>query len=158
MGGAPGQAGRLYWPAASALTARLRRLVTAYQRSNRRELQRQEALSRPDGRRRRRRDTFSPALTMLPPAEGGAAYLQEGGVFMAEGGAAYLAKSGPFVPEAAAHTALMGELFFKERRQRWAMSLYRSLSLSTALSLSLPLSLSSQVVLFRAVRWCYSGL
>uniref|UniRef100_A0A8C5B7V1 Chromodomain helicase DNA binding protein 7 n=1 Tax=Gadus morhua TaxID=8049 RepID=A0A8C5B7V1_GADMO len=118
MGGASGQAGRLYWPAASALTARLRRLVTAYQRSNRRELQRQEALSRPDGRRRRRRD-FNPDLAMLPPAEGGTAYLQEGGVFMAEGGAAYLAKSGPFVPEAAAHTALMGELFFKERRQRW---------------------------------------
>ena len=128
MGGASGQAGRLYWPAASALTARLRRLVTAYQRSNRRELQRQEALSRPDGRRRRRRD-FNPDLAMLPPAEGGAAYLQEGGVFMAEGGAAYLAKSGPFVPEVAAHTALMGELFFKERRQRWAMSLYLGLSI-----------------------------
>uniref|UniRef100_A0AAQ4QGG2 Chromodomain helicase DNA binding protein 7 n=1 Tax=Gasterosteus aculeatus aculeatus TaxID=481459 RepID=A0AAQ4QGG2_GASAC len=33
---------RLYWPAASALTARLRRLITAYQRSNRREQLRQE--------------------------------------------------------------------------------------------------------------------
>uniref|UniRef100_A0A3Q3XRT5 BRK domain-containing protein n=1 Tax=Mola mola TaxID=94237 RepID=A0A3Q3XRT5_MOLML len=46
----------LYWPAASALTARLRRLITAYQRSNRREQLRQEALNRPDGRRRRRRE------------------------------------------------------------------------------------------------------
>uniref|UniRef100_A0A7N6B9N4 DNA helicase n=1 Tax=Anabas testudineus TaxID=64144 RepID=A0A7N6B9N4_ANATE len=36
---------RLYWPAASALTARLRRLITAYQRSNRREQLRQEALN-----------------------------------------------------------------------------------------------------------------
>uniref|UniRef100_A0A8C5FRL1 Chromodomain helicase DNA binding protein 7 n=1 Tax=Gadus morhua TaxID=8049 RepID=A0A8C5FRL1_GADMO len=66
VGGASGQAGRLYWPAASALTARLRRLVTAYQRSNRRELQRQEALSRPDGRRRRRRD-FNPDLAIPAP-------------------------------------------------------------------------------------------
>ncbi|KAK0144812.1 Chromodomain-helicase-DNA-binding protein 7 [Merluccius polli] len=118
VGGASGPAGRLYWPAASALTARLRRLVTACQRSNRRELLRQEALRRPDGRRRRR---FTPSLAMMSSAEGGAAYLQEGGVFMAEGGGAYLAKSGPFVPEAAAHAALMGDssLFFKERRQRW---------------------------------------
>uniref|UniRef100_A0A3Q1BB47 Chromodomain helicase DNA binding protein 7 n=1 Tax=Amphiprion ocellaris TaxID=80972 RepID=A0A3Q1BB47_AMPOC len=50
---------RLYWPAASALTARLRRLITAYQRSNRREQLRQEALNRPDGRRRRRREFLS---------------------------------------------------------------------------------------------------
>uniref|UniRef100_A0AAQ4PVP2 Chromodomain helicase DNA binding protein 7 n=1 Tax=Gasterosteus aculeatus aculeatus TaxID=481459 RepID=A0AAQ4PVP2_GASAC len=56
VGGASGSSERLYWPAASALTARLRRLITAYQRSNRREQLRQEALSRPDGRRRRRRD------------------------------------------------------------------------------------------------------
>uniref|UniRef100_A0A7N8Y3W3 Chromodomain helicase DNA binding protein 7 n=1 Tax=Mastacembelus armatus TaxID=205130 RepID=A0A7N8Y3W3_9TELE len=51
-----GSSERLYWPAASALTARLRRLITAYQRSNRREQLRQEALNRPDGRRRRRRE------------------------------------------------------------------------------------------------------
>uniref|UniRef100_A0A3Q1BB71 Chromodomain helicase DNA binding protein 7 n=1 Tax=Amphiprion ocellaris TaxID=80972 RepID=A0A3Q1BB71_AMPOC len=53
---ASGSSERLYWPAASALTARLRRLITAYQRSNRREQLRQEALNRPDGRRRRRRE------------------------------------------------------------------------------------------------------
>uniref|UniRef100_A0A4W5L9F2 Chromodomain helicase DNA binding protein 7 n=1 Tax=Hucho hucho TaxID=62062 RepID=A0A4W5L9F2_9TELE len=47
-------AGRLYWPAASALTARLRRLITAYQRTHKREQLRQEAMARPDGRRRRR--------------------------------------------------------------------------------------------------------
>uniref|UniRef100_A0A674E9X6 Chromodomain helicase DNA binding protein 7 n=1 Tax=Salmo trutta TaxID=8032 RepID=A0A674E9X6_SALTR len=46
--------GRLYWPAASALTARLRRLITAYQRTHKREQLRQEAMARPDGRRRRR--------------------------------------------------------------------------------------------------------
>uniref|UniRef100_H3C7N9 Chromodomain helicase DNA binding protein 7 n=1 Tax=Tetraodon nigroviridis TaxID=99883 RepID=H3C7N9_TETNG len=51
-----GSSERLYWPGASALTARLRRLITAYQRSNRREQLRQEALNRPDGRRRRRRE------------------------------------------------------------------------------------------------------
>uniref|UniRef100_A0A665VVN4 Chromodomain helicase DNA binding protein 7 n=1 Tax=Echeneis naucrates TaxID=173247 RepID=A0A665VVN4_ECHNA len=56
VGGASGINERLYWPAASALTARLRRLITAYQRSNRREQLRQEALNRPDGRRRRRRE------------------------------------------------------------------------------------------------------
>uniref|UniRef100_A0A667YPA3 Chromodomain helicase DNA binding protein 7 n=1 Tax=Myripristis murdjan TaxID=586833 RepID=A0A667YPA3_9TELE len=55
---------RLYWPVASALTARLRRLITAYQRSNRREQLRQEALSRPDGRRRRRRE-FHPSIAMV---------------------------------------------------------------------------------------------
>uniref|UniRef100_A0A667YNM6 Chromodomain helicase DNA binding protein 7 n=1 Tax=Myripristis murdjan TaxID=586833 RepID=A0A667YNM6_9TELE len=55
-GGSSGTNERLYWPVASALTARLRRLITAYQRSNRREQLRQEALSRPDGRRRRRRE------------------------------------------------------------------------------------------------------
>uniref|UniRef100_A0A674EC32 Chromodomain helicase DNA binding protein 7 n=1 Tax=Salmo trutta TaxID=8032 RepID=A0A674EC32_SALTR len=36
-------AGRLYWPAASALTARLRRLITAYQRTHKREQLRQES-------------------------------------------------------------------------------------------------------------------
>uniref|UniRef100_A0A7N6APP1 DNA helicase n=1 Tax=Anabas testudineus TaxID=64144 RepID=A0A7N6APP1_ANATE len=55
-GNSVGSNERLYWPAASALTARLRRLITAYQRSNRREQLRQEALNRPDGRRRRRRE------------------------------------------------------------------------------------------------------
>uniref|UniRef100_A0A7N8XI17 Chromodomain helicase DNA binding protein 7 n=1 Tax=Mastacembelus armatus TaxID=205130 RepID=A0A7N8XI17_9TELE len=58
-----GSSERLYWPAASALTARLRRLITAYQRSNRREQLRQEALNRPDGRRRRRRE-FLPSISM----------------------------------------------------------------------------------------------
>uniref|UniRef100_A0A4W4F105 DNA helicase n=1 Tax=Electrophorus electricus TaxID=8005 RepID=A0A4W4F105_ELEEL len=52
--GENGKAGNLYWPPASALTARLRRLITAYQRSHKREQLRQEALSKPDGRRRRR--------------------------------------------------------------------------------------------------------
>uniref|UniRef100_A0A8D2ZG83 Chromodomain helicase DNA binding protein 7 n=1 Tax=Scophthalmus maximus TaxID=52904 RepID=A0A8D2ZG83_SCOMX len=60
---ASGSNERLYWPAASALTARLRRLITAYQRSNRREQLRQEALNRPDGRRRRRRE-FLPSISM----------------------------------------------------------------------------------------------
>uniref|UniRef100_A0A667YKP1 Chromodomain helicase DNA binding protein 7 n=1 Tax=Myripristis murdjan TaxID=586833 RepID=A0A667YKP1_9TELE len=62
-GGSSGTNERLYWPVASALTARLRRLITAYQRSNRREQLRQEALSRPDGRRRRRRE-FHPSIAM----------------------------------------------------------------------------------------------
>uniref|UniRef100_A0A7N6C214 DNA helicase n=1 Tax=Anabas testudineus TaxID=64144 RepID=A0A7N6C214_ANATE len=53
-GNSVGSNERLYWPAASALTARLRRLITAYQRSNRREQLRQEALNRPDGQRRQR--------------------------------------------------------------------------------------------------------
>uniref|UniRef100_A0A667Y6U3 Chromodomain helicase DNA binding protein 7 n=1 Tax=Myripristis murdjan TaxID=586833 RepID=A0A667Y6U3_9TELE len=63
-GGSSGTNERLYWPVASALTARLRRLITAYQRSNRREQLRQEALSRPDGRRRRRRE-FHPSIAMV---------------------------------------------------------------------------------------------
>uniref|UniRef100_A0A8C7V1Y5 Chromodomain helicase DNA binding protein 7 n=1 Tax=Oncorhynchus mykiss TaxID=8022 RepID=A0A8C7V1Y5_ONCMY len=40
-------AGRLYWPAASALTARLRRLITAYQRTHKREQLRQEIYQLP---------------------------------------------------------------------------------------------------------------
>ncbi|KAM4623653.1 chromodomain-helicase-DNA-binding protein 7, partial [Polymixia lowei] len=129
-GGASGSSERLYWPAASALTARLRRLITAYQRSNRREQLRQEALNRPDGRRRRRRE-FPPSMGMVAEG-GGATYIQEGGagVFMADGspylakGSPYLAKGGQFMPEAAAvaaHAAMMadGAMFFKERRQRW---------------------------------------
>uniref|UniRef100_A0A672SZZ8 Chromodomain helicase DNA binding protein 7 n=1 Tax=Sinocyclocheilus grahami TaxID=75366 RepID=A0A672SZZ8_SINGR len=37
-----GKAGNLYWPPASALTARLRRLITAYQRTHKREQLRQD--------------------------------------------------------------------------------------------------------------------
>uniref|UniRef100_A0A8C7L0A3 Chromodomain helicase DNA binding protein 7 n=1 Tax=Oncorhynchus kisutch TaxID=8019 RepID=A0A8C7L0A3_ONCKI len=64
------RAGRLYWPAASALTARLRRLVTAYQRTHKREQLRQEAMGSPymaTG------GAFIPEATVLP-AEGGAAF------------------------------------------------------------------------------------
>uniref|UniRef100_A0A667YIK5 Chromodomain helicase DNA binding protein 7 n=1 Tax=Myripristis murdjan TaxID=586833 RepID=A0A667YIK5_9TELE len=115
-----GRGGRLYWPVASALTARLRRLITAYQRSNRREQLRQEALSRPDGRRRRRRE-FHPSIAMVTEAGGGATYIQEGGpgVFMAEG-SPYLAKGSPYLAKAS-HAALMadGAMYYKERRQRW---------------------------------------
>lgn len=128
-GGATGSNERLYWPAASALTARLRRLITAYQRSNRREQLRQEALNRPDGRRRRRRE-FLPSIAMVTEAGGGAAYIQDGaGVFMAEGspflakGSAYFAKGGQFMPEASpvmTASSLMadGAMYYKERRQR----------------------------------------
>nr|XP_015209125.1 PREDICTED: chromodomain-helicase-DNA-binding protein 7 isoform X1 [Lepisosteus oculatus]XP_015209126.1 PREDICTED: chromodomain-helicase-DNA-binding protein 7 isoform X1 [Lepisosteus oculatus]XP_015209127.1 PREDICTED: chromodomain-helicase-DNA-binding protein 7 isoform X1 [Lepisosteus oculatus] len=48
--------GKLYWPTASALTTRLRRLITAYQRSYKREQMRQEALNKTDRRRRRPRE------------------------------------------------------------------------------------------------------
>lgn len=120
---------RLYWPAASALTARLRRLITAYQRSNRREQLRQEALNRPDGRRRRRRE-FLPSIGMVPETGGGASYIQDGtGVFMTEGspylakGSAYFAKGGQFMPEASpvmTTSSLMADsaMYYKERRQR----------------------------------------
>uniref|UniRef100_A0A8C7L0W9 Chromodomain helicase DNA binding protein 7 n=1 Tax=Oncorhynchus kisutch TaxID=8019 RepID=A0A8C7L0W9_ONCKI len=67
-------AGRLYWPAASALTARLRRLVTAYQRTHKREQLRQEAMARPDGRRRRRPREHLFSMATVLPAEGGAAF------------------------------------------------------------------------------------
>uniref|UniRef100_A0A8C2D8J7 Chromodomain helicase DNA binding protein 7 n=1 Tax=Cyprinus carpio TaxID=7962 RepID=A0A8C2D8J7_CYPCA len=40
--------GSLYWPPASALTARLRRLITAYQRTHKREQLRQEAMTKSD--------------------------------------------------------------------------------------------------------------
>lgn len=130
-GGASGSSERLYWPAASALTARLRRLITAYQRSNRREQLRQEALSRPDGRRRRRRD-FLPSMAMVPDGmAGGPAYIQDGsGVFLSDGtpyltkGGAYFTKGGQFMAEASpvinAGAALLpdGAVYFKERRQR----------------------------------------
>lgn len=110
--GENGKAGTLYWPPASALTARLRRLITAYQRSHKREQLRQEALTKPDGRRRRRhRDDILSMVT-----EGGAygqdvaatAFLADNGSFM---------KSSPFLPESAALLA-DGAAYFKERRQR----------------------------------------
>ncbi|XP_034559711.1 chromodomain-helicase-DNA-binding protein 7 isoform X3 [Notolabrus celidotus] len=129
-GGASGSSEQLYWPAASALTARLRRLITAYQRSNRREQLRQEALSRPDGRRKRRRE-FLPSIAMVTETGGGAAYIHDGaGVYMADGspymakGGAYFAKGGQFMAEASpvvTASSLMadGAMYFKERRQRW---------------------------------------
>ncbi|XP_026548078.1 chromodomain-helicase-DNA-binding protein 7 [Notechis scutatus] len=48
--------GQLYWPSTSTLTTRLRRLITAYQRSYKRQQMRQEALMKTDRRRRRPRD------------------------------------------------------------------------------------------------------
>uniref|UniRef100_A0A7M4FKZ4 Chromodomain helicase DNA binding protein 7 n=1 Tax=Crocodylus porosus TaxID=8502 RepID=A0A7M4FKZ4_CROPO len=45
--------GQLYWPNTSTLTTRLRRLITAYQRSYKRQQMRQEALMKTDRRRRR---------------------------------------------------------------------------------------------------------
>ncbi|KAJ0058954.1 hypothetical protein NL108_003289, partial [Boleophthalmus pectinirostris] len=128
--GAPGPNEKLYWPAASALTARLRRLITAYQRSNRRELLRQEALNRPDGRRRRRRD-FMPSISMVTEAGGGAtAFLQDGAaVFMADGnaylakGGAYFTKGSQFIADAspvlAASPLMPDGAMYYERRQRW---------------------------------------
>uniref|UniRef100_A0A674E9N0 Chromodomain helicase DNA binding protein 7 n=1 Tax=Salmo trutta TaxID=8032 RepID=A0A674E9N0_SALTR len=105
--------GRLYWPAASALTARLRRLITAYQRTHKREQLRQEAMARPDGRRRRRpREHLFSMVT-----DGRGAYVQEDGAFMAEG-SPYMAKGGAFMPEATGLPAEGGAVF-KERRQRW---------------------------------------
>lgn len=130
VGGASGSSERLYWPAASALTARLRRLITAYQRSNRREQLRQEALNRPDGRRRRRRE-FLPSIPMVPETGGATTYIQDGtGVFMTDGspylakGSAYFAKGGQFLPEASpvmTANSLMsdGSLYYRERRQRY---------------------------------------
>lgn len=47
------QPGHVFWPPGSALTARLRRLVTAYQRSYKREQMKIEAAERGDRRRRR---------------------------------------------------------------------------------------------------------
>ncbi|KAG8570771.1 hypothetical protein GDO81_011410 [Engystomops pustulosus] len=48
--------GKLYWPHTSALTTRLRRLITAYQRSYKRQQMRQEAQMKTDRRRRRPRE------------------------------------------------------------------------------------------------------
>ncbi|XP_055739065.1 chromodomain-helicase-DNA-binding protein 7-like isoform X2 [Salvelinus fontinalis] len=105
-------AGRLYWPAASALTARLRRLITAYQRTHKREQLRQEAMARPDGRRRRQ-----PREHLFSMVTDGGAYVQEDGAFMAEGNP-YMATGAAFMPET---TGLLAEggAAFKERRQRW---------------------------------------
>ncbi|XP_069044794.1 chromodomain-helicase-DNA-binding protein 8-like [Lepisosteus oculatus] len=47
------QTGASYWPTGSSLTARLRRLITAYQRSYRREQLKMEAAEKGDRRRRR---------------------------------------------------------------------------------------------------------
>lgn len=109
--GENGKAGNLYWPPASALTARLRRLITAYQRTHKREQLRQEAMTKPDRRRRRPRDDILAMVT-----EGGA-YAPEGAVaFMAEGGP-FMAKGSPYIPDSAALLA-DGAAYFKERRQR----------------------------------------
>ncbi|KAK2861058.1 hypothetical protein Q7C36_005224 [Tachysurus vachellii] len=48
-----GSMGSCYWPTSSSLTARLRRLITAYQRSYRREQLKMEAAEKGDRRRRR---------------------------------------------------------------------------------------------------------
>lgn len=48
-----GQTGLCEWPTSSSLTARLRRLITAYQRSYRREQLKMEAAEKGDRRRRR---------------------------------------------------------------------------------------------------------
>ncbi|KAK3561218.1 hypothetical protein QTP86_028544 [Hemibagrus guttatus] len=108
-----GKAGNLYWPAASALTARLRRLITAYQRCHKR----QETLIKPDGRRRRRhRDDHLLAMateggvySLEPNRVAATSYLTEGASFV---------KTSPFLHESAALLA-DGAAFFKERRQRW---------------------------------------
>lgn len=141
-GGASSSNERLYWPGASALTARLRRLITAYQRSNRREQLRQEALNRPDGRRRRRRD-FLPSLAMVTDTGAATTYIQDGtGVFVTEGspymakGSGYFAKGGQFVTEPSqvmTASSLMadGGMYYKERRQRYVEI---ALNLSTIIS------------------------
>ncbi|XP_011484855.1 chromodomain-helicase-DNA-binding protein 8 isoform X1 [Oryzias latipes] len=50
---APSQSGACDWPSSSSLTARLRRLITAYQRSYRQEQLKMEAEAKGDRRRRR---------------------------------------------------------------------------------------------------------
>lgn len=110
-----GKAGNLYWPAASALTARLRRLITAYQRCHKRH----DTPIKQDGRRRRRhRDDQLLAMA----AEGGAYSLEPNRVaatvYLAEG--ASFVKTSPFLHESAALLA-DGAAFFKERRQRWGL-------------------------------------
>lgn len=49
----PSQSGACDWPSSSSLTARLRRLITAYQRSYRQEQLKIEAEAKGDRRRRR---------------------------------------------------------------------------------------------------------
>lgn len=49
----PAQSGMSSWPSSSSLTARLRRLITAYQRSYRQEQLKIEAEAKGDRRRRR---------------------------------------------------------------------------------------------------------
>lgn len=56
MGEGSTEMGKLYWPHTSALTTRLRRLITAYQRSYKRQQMRQEAQLKTDRRRRRPRE------------------------------------------------------------------------------------------------------
>lgn len=107
-----GKAGNLYWPAASALTARLRRLITAYQRCHKR----QETLIKPDGRRRRRHRedhllamaTEGGVYSLEPNRVAATSYLTEGASFV---------KTSPFLHDSAALLA-DGAAFFKERRQR----------------------------------------
>lgn len=147
-GGASSSNERLYWPGASALTARLRRLITAYQRSNRREQLRQEALNRPDGRRRRRRD-FLPSLAMVTDTGAATTYIQDGtGVFVTEGspymakGSGYFAKGGQFVTEPSqvmTASSLMadGGMYYKERRQRYVKIALYSNCLPSFLKFSL---------------------
>ncbi|XP_051984358.1 chromodomain-helicase-DNA-binding protein 7-like isoform X1 [Xyrauchen texanus] len=110
--GENGKAGNLCWPPASALTARLRRLITAYQRTHKREQLRQEAVTKPDRRRRRPRDDILSMVTEGGPyaPDGAMAFLAEGGPFMSKGS--------PFIPDGAALLA-DGAAYFKERRQRW---------------------------------------
>ncbi|KAL2076371.1 hypothetical protein ACEWY4_028035 [Coilia grayii] len=111
-----GKSGNLYWPPASALTARLRRLITAYQRTHKREQARQESLAKPDRRRRFRQDLLA---AVVSDEVRGYAGCPEVASFLAEGGGPFVAKGSPFVPEG---TALIGDTagaFFKERRQRW---------------------------------------
>ncbi|TRY81834.1 hypothetical protein DNTS_000534 [Danionella cerebrum] len=110
--GENGKMGNLYWPPASALTARLRRLITAYQRTHKREQLRMEAMAKPDRRRRRTREEI---LAMVTEA---GAYNTDGAMaFMGDGGT-FVAKGPPFIPDSA---ALLAEsaAYFKERRQRW---------------------------------------
>ncbi|KAK7945452.1 hypothetical protein WMY93_001180 [Mugilogobius chulae] len=116
--GAPGPNEKLYWPAASALTARLRRLIT-------------EALNRPDGRRRRRRD-FMPTISMVTDAGGGATaflpdgatvFMADGNAYLAKGGTAYFTKATSFLQDATpvltASPLMPDGAMFYERRQRW---------------------------------------
>ena len=56
LGEGSAELGQLYWPSTSTLTTRLRRLITAYQRSYKRQQMRQEALMKTDRRRRRPRE------------------------------------------------------------------------------------------------------